>query len=145
MKKSGFIWFLAMAAIILLNGFLLGGASAPQDAQSGKWVAPAWADTLENPFSGDQKATEAGKKIYAQLCAICHGAKGKGDGIAGMSLKPRPANLTSEDVQKQSDGAIFWKITTGKPPMASYKASLTDEQRWQLVNYIRTFRQKAEK
>ena len=35
------------------------------------------------------------------------------------------------------DGAIFWKITNGRPPMASYKLALKDSQRWQLVNYIR--------
>ncbi len=107
-------------------------------AGKGEWKAPQWADTLKNPFKGDAKAIQAGQKIYGQLCAICHGNAGKGDGVAGMALNPRPADLTSEKVQSQSDGAIFWKITTGRPPMASYKASLTDEQRWQLVNYIRT-------
>jgi len=117
----------------------------PQKSSVQPWVAPESADTLKNPFSGDKKAIEAGKKIYAQLCAVCHGNSGKGDGIAGMSLKPRPANLTSEAVQKQTDGAIFWKITTGRPPMASYKATLTDEQRWQVVNYIRTFRKEKSK
>jgi len=117
----------------------------PQKSSAKTWVAPESADTLKNPFKGDKKATEAGKKIYAQLCAVCHGNSGKGDGIAGMSLKPRPADLTSETVQKQSDGAIFWKITTGRPPMASYKATLTDEQRWQVVNYIRTFRKEKSK
>ena len=111
-------------------------------AQKGEWKAPAWADTLKNPFPNDAKAIQAGQKIYGQLCAICHGNTGKGDGVAGMALNPRPADLTSEKIQRQSDGAIYWKITTGRPPMASYKASLTDEQRWQLVNYIRSLGKK---
>lgn len=105
-------------------------------AQS-NWEAPASADKLQNPYKGNNTATEEGKKLYNQLCSVCHGKKGKGDGLAGMNLNPRPANLTSSKVQSQTDGAIYWKITEGNPPMASYKQALTDQQRWQLVNYIR--------
>ena len=78
-----------------------------------------------------------GRKLYASYCASCHGDKGKGDGLAGMTLKPRPANFKKDALQAQSDGAIFWKITEGRAPMAAYKGALTEEQRWQLVNYIR--------
>ena len=112
-------------------------------AQSSQWVAPAWADTLLNPVKNNPGASEAGKKIFNQLCAICHGSSGKGDGVAGMALNPRPANLISKAVQKQSDGALYWKITTGRPPMASYRESLTEEQRWQVVNYIRQLAEKT--
>jgi mono/diheme cytochrome c family protein len=108
--------------------------------QNNGWEAPASANNLKNPLKGNDKATQAGKKLYTQLCSICHGNKGKGDGVAGMALKPRPANLAKDIVQKQTDGAIYWKITEGRAPMAAYKASLTDEQRWQLVNYIRSLK-----
>jgi mono/diheme cytochrome c family protein len=104
-----------------------------------EWLAPKSADTIVNPFTGDKQATENGKVLFNQLCAICHGNKGKGDGIAGVSLQPRPSNLRKEKTQKQSDGAIFWKLNTGRPPMASYQTSLSEDQLWQLVNYIRTF------
>jgi len=73
-------------------------------------------------------------------CAICHGKKGKGDGVAGMALKPRPADFTKDVIQKQTDGAIYWKLTEGKAPMAAYKETLSEEQRWQLVNFIRSLR-----
>ncbi len=119
--------------------FVLPLSTVVLSAQNGGvWKAPASADQLRNPLKGNEKATLAGKKLYAQYCAICHGNKGKGDGAAGMALKPRPANLTSPVVQKQTDGAIYWKITYGNPPMAAYKETLTEEQRWQLVNFIRT-------
>jgi mono/diheme cytochrome c family protein len=80
----------------------------------------------------------AGKKVYVQLCVVCHGDKGKGDGIAGVNLSPRPADHSLAKFQKQTDGAIFWKISTGKAPMASYEKILTVTQRWQVINYLRT-------
>ncbi len=103
------------------------------------WKAPQEANNIENPLKGNTTVITEGKVLYNNMCGICHGTKGKGDGMAGMSLKPRPTNFTKAAVQSQSDGAIYWKITEGRAPMATYKASLTEEQRWQLVNYIRTF------
>ena len=105
-----------------------------------EWNAPPKADLLINPLKGNVAATEAGKKTFNQLCAMCHGEKGKGDGLAGLALKPRPANYTLAKTQQQSDGVLFWKMTEGRPPMASYKTILTETQRWQLVNYLRTFK-----
>lgn len=109
-------------------------------AQNNTWVAPSSADQLKNPLKGDEAATKAGAVLYKQMCAICHGDKGKGDGMAGMSLNPRPSNFTKTTLQEQTDGALFWKLTTGRSPMAAYKGILEENQRWQLVNYIRTFK-----
>ena len=75
------------------------------------------------------------------LCVICHGAKGKGDGMGGAGLTPKPTDLTNADVQAQTDGALFWKLTEGRPPMASYKTALPEKKRWELINYIRTLKQ----
>ena len=101
------------------------------------WKAPLWADTLKPSIVNNAIAAEKGKVLFVKTCVPCHGVTGKGDGVAGISLNPRPQDLTSPEIQKQANGAIFWKITTGKPPMASYKTALTDVQRWQLVFYIR--------
>ncbi|MCF6364817.1 MAG: cytochrome c [Bacteroidales bacterium] len=105
--------------------------------QTDEWVAPKSADNNKNPFSGNEEAAKFGKKLYKQNCAICHGNKGMGDGLAGMSLKPKPTNLTTENFNKQSDGAIFWKLTEGNSPMPSYKKTFTEKQRWQVVTYLR--------
>ncbi|NOZ48092.1 MAG: cytochrome c [Chlorobi bacterium] len=110
--------------------------------QTGEWIAPEEADALVNPYKNNTEATKEGKKQFNQLCAICHGNKGKGDGIAGAALNPKPANFTTVKFQSQTDGAIFWKMTNGRSPMASYKEILTDDQRWQLVNYLRTLSKK---
>ena len=141
MKENNFkritpktIYTIVGFCFLLLFGFSQNQAFG----QNGNWTAPAIANKMKNPFSGNEKATLAGKQLYKQFCAICHGKKGKGDGAAGMALKPRPSNFTKKIVQQQTDGAIYWKITEGKPPMATYKETLTEEQRWQLVNYIRS-------
>ena len=105
-----------------------------------EWKAPAWADTLTNPFKGNKEAVEKGGELYSQFCAVCHGEQGKGNGAAGYKIIPAPADHTSRRVQKQSDGAIYWKISEGRLPMSPYKKILDDEQRWQLVNFIRTLK-----
>lgn len=111
-------------------------------AQTSEWVAPKATDLLNNPYVGDQTVLQRGAILFTQYCAICHGDKGKGNGLAGMSLNPRPTNFLSEKFQNQSDGAIFWKLTSGNPPMAPYKDILKEEQRWELVNYLRSLKKK---
>lgn len=108
-------------------------------AQS-KWEAPASANNLKNPLAGNANAAKDGKTLYISYCAPCHGEKGKGDGVAGGALSPKPANHSSALVQAQTDGAIFWKMSEGKGAMQAYKASLTETQRWSLVNFIRTLK-----
>lgn len=120
--------------LVIIQVFLLSQATAQA---LGPWKAPAAADLLKNPFAGDAAATEKGKKTYMTLCNVCHGDKGKGDGIGSAALNPKPANHTSASVQGQTDGTLFWKITNGRGAMVPYKQTLTDEQRWQLVNFIR--------
>lgn len=137
MTFSSFAGVIGISAIFLLLSGFQSLSKETNAVQGGTWVAPPEANQLKNPYQGNATATAQGKKVYVTICHVCHGNKGKGDGPAGVSLNPRPANLTSQKVQQQTDGAIFWKMTNGKPPMASYKDMLTPEQRWGLVNYIR--------
>jgi mono/diheme cytochrome c family protein len=105
--------------------------------QEGRWVAPAWADTLKNPFTRNTAAIERGKENYDLYCWSCHGKKGRGDGAAGASFPIPPADFHAPEVKGQSDGALYWKLTTGRGNMTPYGDLLTDEQRWELVAYIR--------
>ena len=104
------------------------------------WTAPKSADAIVNPLKNNQKSIKEGEKLYAQLCSVCHGDKGKGDGLASAALSPKPANFRNEKFYTQTDGAIFWKLTEGNSPMAPYKDAISETQRWQLVNYIKTFK-----
>ena len=82
--------------------------------------------------------TDTGKVLYQKTCSVCHGTSGKGDGIAAVGLMVKPANHTSQNVQQQKDGVLFYKISNGRVPMPPFKSKLTEKQRWALVNYIRT-------
>ena len=106
-------------------------------AQQKVFTAPATADGMQNPFKDNTAATGNGKVTYTTYCVPCHGAKGKGDGVAAAGLPKPPADHTSAKIQAQTDGSLFWKIYTGNNPMPSYKM-LTQTQIWELVNYIRT-------
>ena len=124
----------ALPVILLL---MAGWLPAFSQSTSTEWKAPAHADTIRNPipFTGDN--IMKGKKIFVQTCAPCHGDKAKGDGIAGISLNPKPANLISVKVQSQKDGAIYWKLVNPRGPMTAYAPSLTAEQKWLLIHYLR--------
>lgn len=101
------------------------------------WVAPDSANSLKNPVAENSEALVSGKTSFEAICFVCHGNQGKGDGLNAPNLERPPADLTAATVQAQSDGALFWKISEGNPPMLSFKYSLSEEQRWQLVHYIR--------
>jgi mono/diheme cytochrome c family protein/Spy/CpxP family protein refolding chaperone len=111
--------------------------SSINNSSNETWKAPSFADNITNPFKNNSDVNRLGENIFSNQCATCHGISGKGNGPASFSLNPKPANLTSSVVQKQSDGAIFWKISNGNSPMPAFKYSLTKQQRWGLVNYIR--------
>ncbi len=120
------------AALVVLS---LGAGAWAQ----GKWAAPAEAKTVKNPVVKSDKVVAAAKKMAEANCVACHGAKGVGDGPAAAALPVKPANWTTSAVQGESDGEIFWKISTGRGPMPPWK-HLSENDRWALVHYIRTLK-----
>src|SRR6266403_1479184 len=97
-----------------------------------KWVAPAAEKDKKNPLPADASTLAQGKKVAEVNCVSCHGARGKGDGAAAVALNPKPADWTSAVVQSESDGEIFWKISTGRGAMPSWNF-LPENDRWALV------------
>jgi mono/diheme cytochrome c family protein len=101
------------------------------------------ASRIANPLHSSDDILAKGKSLYVVGCAPCHGAKGKGDGPAAATLtrddKPIvPADLESPGIQQQSDGSMFWKVNEGRSPMPSWKNSITDQQIWMVILYIRS-------
>ena len=80
----------------------------------------------------------AGQKIYSKTCVMCHGKTGDADGPAVIELNIHPAKLSDPKLATESDGSLFWKITTGKKPMPAFGKRFSETDRWHLVNYIRT-------
>jgi glucose/arabinose dehydrogenase/mono/diheme cytochrome c family protein len=101
------------------------------------WKAPAEADHVKSPYEHTAELEQKGQNLYNAYCRTCHGETGYGDGAAGSGLDPRPANFHRDRVQKQTDGAIFYKMSNGRGSMPAFKNILNEEQRWQLVSYIR--------
>ncbi len=99
---------------------------------------------MENPVPNRPEVLAEGKALYGELCAHCHGDEGRGDGPESMMYDPAPADFTSEHTAGASDGELFYKITEGRKPMPSFKRTLTDQQRWTMVRYVRSFAQKQE-
>ena len=106
------------------------------------WTAPETAKEKKNPFTADASSIARGEKSYKKDCLKCHGSEGKGDGSNAMKLDKTVADFTSEKVQEQTDGELFWKMSEGRTPMPVAKRTLTDDQRWDVINYIRTFKKK---
>ncbi len=95
-----------------------------------------------NPVKATAESIAKGKALFAIQCAPCHGPGGKGDGPVSPKFVP-PPDLTSPALHRQrSDG--FWQhvIATGGAVMPSYGEALSPEERWEVVNYLRSIAQK---
>lgn len=94
---------------------------------------------MKNPIAPSADGIATAHAIYMDKCANCHGDKGEGDGPESGMYDPPPADLAdAKMMNSMTDGEIFYKITEGRRPMPSFKKQLSDEQRWLLVNFIRT-------
>jgi mono/diheme cytochrome c family protein len=125
--------------IIIICG--IAAFATAQDKPKGKpWPAPETAMKMKNPVKADDASVKEGKELYAQHCKSCHGAKGKGDGTKAEKLDISCGDFTSAEFQKMPDGEIFWKTTEGRKPMPSFKEKLSDNERWAVINYLRTLK-----
>ena len=109
-----------------------------------QWDAQARARNLKNPVPATQAAIAAGNRIYKQHCQSCHGANGDGKGEKAPELSTAPGDFT--DAAKMSglkDGELFWQITKGRRPMPAFEKKLTEQERWEVIDYIRTFAAKS--
>jgi mono/diheme cytochrome c family protein len=114
--------------------------SAALIAQPKPWVVPANFKTMKNPVAQGDASTKAGLAVFTKNCASCHGKTGLGDGVKARALKNFPGDFSKPDFQNLSDGEIFYKTKTGRDEMPKYEGKLTDDEIWNTVNYLRTFK-----
>ena len=102
---------------------------------------PEVENTQANPIPANHESIAAGAALFATNCVPCHGVSGKSDGPVGLTMNPRPADLTQHAIPGiHTDAQLYEWITDGFPGtrMPPFKSSLSDSDRWNLVNFIRT-------
>ena len=122
----------ASALLMLISFSLL--------AQPKPWIVPANFKTMKNPVAAGDASTKAGLVLYTKNCASCHGKAGLGDGVKARSLKNFPGDFSKADFQKQSDGDLYYKSKIGRDEMPKYEGKLSDDDIWNVVNYMRTLK-----
>lgn len=101
--------------------------------------APTEARALRNPLAATPESLDRGRTIYLGSCAACHGITGKGDGAAAAAIRPPLPDLNAH-VPQHPDGELWWFVTNGVAgrPMPAWRDALTDDERWDVVNYLRS-------
>ena len=94
---------------------------------------------IRSPVPATPENLAAGRQIYQNHCAVCHGPQGKGNGPLAATLNPRPVDLTVH-ARLHTEGELYFWVTNGikGSAMPPWGESLNDTQRWQVVGFIRT-------
>ncbi len=132
MKKglNSILSFVAVAALSLL----MVAFTVPQE----KWVVPDKYKSMENEFPGEDE-DGIGEELYDQHCKSCHGKEGFGDGTKAKELETPLNDLTSDEVQSQTDGELYYKAIIGRDEMPNFEKKIRDEEeRWMVINYLRS-------
>jgi mono/diheme cytochrome c family protein len=96
----------------------------------------------KNPVPATPESVRRGGELYVVYCTPCHGPSGKGDGLVAAKFVPA-ADLTNADLQKgRTDG--YWQsyLSVGGAIMPAYGEALTPEERWHVVNFLRSLAQR---
>ncbi len=130
-----------MTAILL--GLILCGIGAAAILGVNNWMALAKARKVKNPMAATPATLAEGKQAYAKHCENCHGESGDGKGQKAPELSTAPTDFTkTSEMDSRTDGEFFYRITKGRRPMPAFEDKLNETERWEVVDYIRTFERK---
>lgn len=101
-----------------------------------EWETPADQKNTANPLEYNLTNVKKGKDLYYQNCKSCHGDPGKNN---VLPLVPPPVDITSEKMQKNTEGELYYKISSGRGGMPQFQATISEDDRWRIVNYIMNF------
>lgn len=135
----------AALALILATPFVPAVYSSPVGSgqDSTEWHAPRRKARVKNPIASTPESIAKGKALFTKSCVACHGDLGKGDGAAAPFLQVHPKDLSAPSMLDQTDGELYWKLSTGRTPMPAFETLHTSEERWMIVNYVRTLAPQA--
>lgn len=120
--------------------FSLFAFSQTATAQTKPWPVPDEYKNMKNPVAKGDASNKAGQLLYTKNCASCHGKTGLGDGVKARALKDSSGDFSGAAYQNQTDGEHFYKTKFGRGEMPKYEGKLSDEDMWNIVNYMRTFK-----
>lgn len=94
---------------------------------------------VQTAVSAETRAVENGRSKYQQNCQVCHGAAGKGDGIAASELRHKPSNLPNKlNSWFKTDAGLIKKIMRGKGEMPAWQGILSEADVKDIFSYIRS-------
>lgn len=105
-------------------------------AEETPWPVPEDKDAKVAPFIFDDNSQQAGEDLYMKNCKSCHGDIGQ---MNMIPLVPLPKDMSIEQVVNQTDGAMYFKIANGRGAMPSFKNTLSVNDTWNVISYIRSF------
>jgi len=115
-----------------------GGETLPApETEAGMFEAKDAAAVIENPVPATPDSIARGATLYTDTCLVCHGSEGRGDGPVGAVFEPVPVDLNEAYTQDQADGQIFFTLTRGRVAMPFYRDTLSQQDRWDVINYLR--------
>jgi mono/diheme cytochrome c family protein len=98
-------------------------------------------ERLHNPLPASPATLARGKQLYEIYCLLCHGATGDADGKVGAKFGMPIPSLRDPAVVERKDGFLYGTIREGGFIMPKYAESLTPEERWAVVRYVRSLQQ----
>jgi mono/diheme cytochrome c family protein len=131
---------LATASLVFASTLIATTYSPEVLAQGvkGNWRVPLKKARKQNPIPLTTSSIVQGHEEYVRACVQCHGKNGGGNESFDHEFRFGIPDLSQPNVWLQTDGALFWKIRTGRSEMPGFKHEMTKQDIWHVINYMRS-------
>jgi mono/diheme cytochrome c family protein len=134
MEQEAYVRPLSEARLAPVGSVPVGGVETLADREDDTELKP--------PAPFDASAEARGQALFAIHCAVCHGAKARGDGLVSKKFPPAP-DLRYASICQRADGFIYGTITAGGRAMPSMREGTTTNDRWALVAFVRSLQREG--
>jgi mono/diheme cytochrome c family protein len=131
-------WLSALRASVVVATVLIGLVVASRAVVDAANQTPAAEASRPNPVAGSAESIERGERLYLANCAACHGGLGDGGGPTALRIG-MPLDPLGDIIPALTDGEIAYRIAVGTvgSGMPAFASTLSESDRWDLVNYLR--------